>query len=77
MAKNDMEHDISKSYGRIGTKLGGRVREVTGTSQLDYGSGPAGCRSGQSVRYTRELFNMAEVCTILSAVLVIFGDKRI
>ena len=33
------EMDIWKSYGRVMTKLGGRVGSVTITSRFDFGSG--------------------------------------
>ena len=59
------EQDISNSYGRIWTKLGGWVWKVTRTSRFEFGSSPDADPAYQWDTKCK-LFSLAEVCALPS-----------
>ena len=74
--KQHKYHDISKSWGRIMTKLGGWVGFVTRTSRLYFRSGPNTDLTHQWDT-KRKLFSLVEVCALPSAILVLICYVRI
>ena len=68
--KNDKQHDVSKSYGRIMTKLGGWLSSSQEQVNSIVGVGP---EPDTAYRWEtkHKLFSLAEVCALPNAVLVV------